>query len=283
MKPLRTALGGVALTLAFACLIAWLPGVAAAGVATAGALGDGASSPRTTASNSTRNWWFIPKGAHRRPGIPSAAARLLRRYEGIWIGGRHERVVYLTFDEGWEMGTTARIIGILERAHVKASFFLTGQYIRANRGLTRRLVAHGHLLCNHSWSHPDMVVKAWSRNAFTRELRATERAYRVATGGTLARFLRPPFGRYSARSLQLAEQLGYTTVFWSFAHYDYDEGAQPPVSVTLRRILSAGYPGAIYLLHASSRSNVGALAKAIHGLKAQGFGFATLDELRGKP
>ena len=83
-----------------------------------------------------------------------------------------------------------------------------------------------------------------------------ERAYHAATGGTLARFFRLPFGMCSARSLQLAEQLGYATVFWSFAHYDHDESAQPPVSVTLRRILSSSYPEAIYLLHASSRETV---------------------------
>jgi peptidoglycan-N-acetylmuramic acid deacetylase len=280
MKPLRTALGGVALTVALACLVASVPGVSSAGAATASMPAVGTAGQRTTASNTSRNWWFIPKGAHRRPGIPGSAARLLHRVGGLWIGGRHERVVYLTFDEADELGTTSRIIGILERAHVKASFFLTGRYIRANRGMTRRLAAHGHLLCNHSWSHPDMVVKARRRSAFTRELRATERACHAATGGKLARFFRPPFGTYSARSLQLAEQLGYVTVFWSFAHYDYDEGAQPPVSVTLRRILSSSCPGAIYLLHASSRSNVNALARAIHGLKAQGYGFATLDEMR---
>jgi len=279
MKPLRAALGVAALSAVLVCLAAGTPR-ATAGVSSAGTPAVGTTGLRTTASNTSRDWWFIPEGTHRRPGIPGAAARLLRRYGGVWIGGRHERVVYLTFDEADELGTTSRIIGILERAHVKASFFLTGRYIRANRGLTRRLAAHGHLPCNHSWSHADMVVKARSRGAFTRELRATERAYHAATGGKLTRFFRPPFGAYSARSLQIAEQLGYATVFWSFAHYDYDEGAQAPVSVTLHRILSAAAPGVIYLLHASSRSNVNALAKAIHGLKAQGYGFATLDDLQ---
>jgi peptidoglycan-N-acetylmuramic acid deacetylase len=279
MKPLRGALEAVALSAVLVCLVAGAPR-AAQGATAANMPVLNASGQRTTVSNTSRDWWFISRGGERRPGIPGSAARLVHRYGGIWIGGRHERVVYLTFDEADEFGTTSRIIGILERAHVKASFFLTGGYIRANRGMTRRLAAHGHLLCNHTWSHADMVVKARSRSAFTRELRATERAYHAATGGKLARFFRPPFGTYSARSLQLAEQLGYVTVFWSFAHYDYDEGAQPPVSVTLQRILAAGYPGAVYLLHASSRSNVNALSKAIHGLKARGFRFATLDELR---
>jgi peptidoglycan-N-acetylmuramic acid deacetylase len=268
MKSIRATVGVVAVSAVLGCLVAGAPAAAMP------------TQTRAVAANTSASWWFAARGAHRRPDIPGPAARLLRRYGGIWIGGRHERVVYLTFDEAYEMGTTSRIVGILERAHVKATFFLTGRYIRANRGMTRRLAAHGHLLCNHSWSHPDMVRKARSRSAFTRELRATEQAYHAATGGELARFFRPPFGTYSARSLQLAEQLGYVTVFWSFAHYDYDDAAQPPVSVTLRRILSSCCPGAVYLLHASSRSNVNALAKAIRGLKARGYGFATLAEFR---
>ena len=278
MRALRAA----AIAAALACLWAG-PAAGAPAPAHAGAPGASGPAARAMVSNVSRDWWFVPKGAHRRPGIPGAAARLLRRYRGVWIGDRHERVVYLTFDEADELGTTRSIIGILERAHVQASFFLTGRYIRANRDLTRSLAAHGHLLCNHSGSHPDMAAKAWSRSAFTRELRDTERALHTATGGTLARFFRPPFGTYSPRSLQLAGQLGYTTVFWSFAHYDYDEGAQPPVSATLGRITDAAAPGVVYLLHASSRSNVKALPRAIHALKARGFRFATLDELRAKP
>jgi peptidoglycan-N-acetylmuramic acid deacetylase len=238
-----------------------------------------APAAQASASNSLREWWFAPKGAHRRPGIPAAAARLARTYSALWIGPRRDKVVYLSFDEAYEMGTTARIVGILDRAHVKATFFVTGQYVRANPALMRRQAAHGEVVGNHTGTHADMVLKARDRSAFTAELRATERAYQAATGRPLARLFRPPFGRYSARVLQLAGQLGYTTVFWSFAHGDYDDDAQPPASVTLKRILDAGYPGALYLLHASSRSNVDALARAIGGLKARGFRFGTLAEL----
>ncbi len=261
-------------------------GLAAASAAPAAAfVGPPAAAPAgaaatRAASNSRRDWWFNARGAHRRPGIPGPAAHLLRQYHGLWIGGRHGKVVYLTFDEADESGTTGRIISILDRAHVKASFFLTGRYIVAHRGMTRRLVAHGFLVCNHSYSHPSMVEKAGSRRAFAAEITATGRAFHAATGARIAPFFRPPNGIYSARTLQLTRELGYTTVFWSFAHYDYDAGAQPPVSVTLHRIVSAAAPGVIYLLHASSRSNVGALAQAVHTLKRQGYRFSTLDQIQ---
>ena len=238
------------------------------------------SSTRALPPNTARNWYFIPRGAHKRPGIPASAGRLLRRYSGVWAGGRHKRVIYLTFDEGYENHTTWRIIGILKRAHIKASFFLTGLYIRANPKLTRSLAGHGHLVCSHSNTHPSMVDKARSVTAFTAQFRATERAYHAATGGEIAHFFRPPYGIYSARTLYLTKRLGYTSVFWSFAHVDWVLTDQPPVSVTLARILKASHPGAIYLLHAASPSNTNALAAAIRGLKRQGYSFATLDELR---
>lgn len=233
MRSLRSALAAAA----FAAVLA---GASVCAAAPADAASP-APSPqaRSAPSNAVRDWYFMSRGEHVRPGIPSAAARLLRRYSGHWIGPRHHRIVYLTFDAASEFGTTLRIIRILDRAHVKASFFLTGTYMRDNPGITRRLANHGRL----------------------------------------ARFFRAPYGTYSARVLWLAERLGYATVFWSFAHVDYDEHAQPPVSVTRARLLAAACPGALYLLHAASTSNVGALADVIRVLKRRGYHFATLDAL----
>jgi len=276
MRALRLLIAAAVLATLAACLAA---AVCAPAGATVGGAAAAARPPRRTPSNSGTEWGLALNGPHRRPGIPATAARLLRAYSGVWIGGRHDKVVYLTFDESTEFGTTKRIITILDRAHVKASFFLTGIYIRHDPGIARRLVAHGELVCNHSDTHPSMVAKAGSVSAFTEQLRAPERAFHAATGGTLARFFRPPFGAYSPRSLQLTERLGYTTVFWSFAHYDYDEAAQPAVSVTLHRIVSAAAPGVVYLLHASSRSNVSALPQAIREIARLGYRFGTLDKL----
>ena len=232
-----------------------------------------------SASNAERDWYFMSRGAHESPSIPSAAAKLVRRYDGHWIGARGDKVLYLTFDAASELGTTKRIVGILERADVKASFFLTGRYMRENPSITRRTFKHGHLVCNHSYSHPKMTALTGDRAAFTEQVRATERAYHAATGEQLAPFFRPPYGVYSARSLELMRNLGYATVFWSFAYVDYDEHAQPPVSVARARLIAAASPGVVYLLHAGSTSNANALTRVIRELKHRGYRFATLDKL----
>jgi len=293
MRPMRCVLMGVllAVTLAAGAVQANASAADSAGTTAAAAAGaslvaaTGASAaiaaPATAAaSNARRDWFFIPHGAHVRSGFPSDAVRLLRRYSDLWIGPRHARVIYLTFDEGWEAGTTRRIVGILDRAHVRATFFVTGQYMRANPPIVRLLVKHGHLVCNHSYSHPYMTALAGRPQAFARQLRDTESAYHAATGGRLARFFRPPYGVYSARVLQLAQRLDYTTVFWSYTGVDYNESAQPPASVTRARVLAASYPGALLLLHASSRSNTAALAGILHTLKLRRYRFATVDQLR---
>jgi len=234
-----------------------------------------ASPPQARAGG---EWFFIPHGAHARPSIPGTAARLVRASHAVWIGPRRHKTVYLTFDEGWEGGTTGSLLAALDRAHVRATFFLTGLWVRDNPRLARRLSRAGHLACCHTWSHPRMTALAGRPKAFARQLTSTARAWRRKTGARMAPYFRPPYGAYDARVLRRARRLGYTTVFWSFAHVDYDD-AQPPVSVTRARLIAAAYPGSIYLLHASSRSNVAALPSVIHWLKTHGYRFGTVDEL----
>jgi peptidoglycan-N-acetylmuramic acid deacetylase len=285
VRPMRCLL--IAVVLVVACAAVAAPaGAAQAATArspqAAMALPSRAATAHSPAAapNARRDWFFIPHGAHVRPGFPADAVRLARRYSALWIGPRHAKVIYLTFDEGWEAGTTRRIVGILDRAHVRASFFVTGQYMRANPSIVRLLVKHGYLVCNHSYSHPYMTGLAGRPQAFARQLRDTESAYHAATGGRLARVFRPPYGAYSARVLQLIQRLGYTTVFWSYTGVDYNEHAQPPASVTRARVLAASYPGSLLLLHASSRSNTAALAGILHTLKQRGYSFATVDTLK---
>ena len=149
------------------------------------------------------------------------------------MGDTGERVVYLTFDEGYENGFTGRILDALRTAGVQATFFVTGSYVRANPDLVRRMADEGHVVANHTDGHPSLPSLALDQAAFKRELVAVEEAYREATGEQLARLLRPPMGQYSARSLCLTQRLGYQTVFWSFAHRDWIVDDQPAVDVTV--------------------------------------------------
>ncbi len=213
------------------------------------------------------------------PAIPDDVARLLRTYDARYVGGTGEKVVYLTFDEGYENGFTGRILDELLAADVEAAFFVTGDYVRDNPDLVRRMVAEGHVVGNHTDSHPSLPSLAGDADAFRRELTVTEKAFRRATGSAMARLLRPPMGEYSARSLCLTRRFGYATVFWSFAHRDWLVDDQPSVKTTVKRVLAGSHKGAIYLLHAVSRSNAEALPAIIAGLRAQGYRLGSLAEL----
>ncbi len=225
--------------------------------------------------NKTRGWYFVPNTTHAVPSIAPGAASLLSAYNGVYVGPNRARV-YLTFDEGYENGYTPAILDTLASNGVRATFFVTESYIRKNPALVRRMVAEGHVVANHSSTHPSMPDLTGDRAAFAREFSSTEAAYAEVTGRDMPNLFRPPMGEYSPLSLWMTESLGYKSVFWSFAHRDWLVDDQPPVDVTLERILTGSHPGAIYLLHAVSSSNTAALDDAIAGLRAQGYGFGVL-------
>lgn len=225
--------------------------------------------------NAVHGWYYTPNARHDPPAVPPAASAMLARYHGRYLGP-NPRLVYLTFDAGYENGQTSRILDALARNGVKATFFVTESYVRANPGLARRMVREGHIVGNHSATHPSMPTLTGDRAAFARELTRVEAAFAEVTGARLARIFRPPKGDYSALSLYRTASLGYESVFWSFAHRDWVTDDQPPVDVTVRRILEGSHPGAIYLLHAVSSSDADALDEAIAGLRRQGYGFGTL-------
>jgi len=225
--------------------------------------------------NAVKSWYYTPNDRHQPPAVPASAKTLLDRYRGRYLGP-DAKLVYLTFDAGYENGQTARILDALSRNGMHATFFVTESYVRANPDLVRRMVREGHVVGNHSATHPSMPALADDPDAFARELTRVEQAFSEATGARLARVFRPPKGEYSALSLYRTAALGYESVFWSFAHRDWVTDDQPPVETTVRRILDGSHPGAIYLLHAVSSSNAEALDEAIAGLRAQGYGFGVL-------
>jgi peptidoglycan-N-acetylmuramic acid deacetylase len=233
------------------------------------------ASDSSSASNKLLAWNFQRNKKHTKPEIPSDAKQLAKKYSALYVGP-DPRVVYLTFDEGYENGNTPKILDTLKDNDVKATFFVTGAYCREDPKLVKRMLAEGHTVGNHSNTHPSMPSITGDAEKFEAQFSKTEKAFKKATGQSLTKIFRPPMGEYSAKSLAMTNALGYTTVFWSFAHGDYDEKNQPPVDTTISRVLTGSHPGAIILLHGMSTSDTKALDDIIAGLKKQGYEFATL-------
>ena len=158
--------------------------------------------------------------------IGNAGKDQLKAYDAAYIGDTGEKVLYLTFDAGYENGCTAKILDILKAHQVPAAFFLVGNYIEKNADLVRRMASEGHTVGNHTMHHYDMSTLT-DKDAFARELRDLEDLYRETTGQELAKFYRPPQGIYSEENLRQAQELGYRTVFWSLAYGDWNNDSQP--------------------------------------------------------
>lgn len=232
-------------------------------------------------SNATKSWWYTPNTTHTTPVVPADIKLWLKKYNGYYVGDTNpaHKNIYLTFDEGYENGYTSKILDSLKSEHVHAAFFVTASYICKNPDLIQRMVAEGHLVGNHSSTHPSMPSLVNTPSKFNYEFTDTEQAYHDVTGLTMPKFFRPPMGEYSQKTLVLTQQLGYRSIFWSFAHRDWETNNQPPVSVTHDRVVNGSHPGAILLLHAVSQSDTEALGSIIEDLRAQGYTFATLSNL----
>ena len=224
----------------------------------------------------TGSWGLSFQTEGQAPAGPVDAGKL-RDLGAAYVGDGGEKVLYLTFDAGYENGCTARILDTLAKHNVKAAFFLVGHYMESNPDLVRRMAAEGHTVGNHSMHHPDMTKL--STAAFTAELTDLENLYRETTGAELAKFYRPPQGLYSEENLKTAHSLGYRTVFWSLAYVDWNNDAQPTAKQAMEKLLPRTHDGAVILLHSTSETNAQVLDALLTKWKEMGYRFATLEEL----
>ena len=175
--------------------------------------------------SASENWGLGGYGNEVKPtGI--ASAEELKKYNAYYVGNGDEKVIYLTFDAGYENGNTPAILDALKKHHVPATFFLVGNYLDTSPDLVRRMVQEGHTVGNHTYHHPDMS-KISTAESFSKELQSLEELYQQVTGQPMQRFYRPPQGKYSESNLQMAKDLGYHTFFWSLAYVDWYEDKQP--------------------------------------------------------
>lgn len=231
-------------------------------------------------NNTEKSWYYNPKTNGEPSGAPADALALLKKYDGYYLGDTSQKVMYLTFDEGYENGYTSKILDILKANDVKAAFFVTKPYITANKELIKRMVSEGHLVCNHSNNHPSMPVAAQKgKTVFDKEFTDTEAAFKEVTGTNMPMFFRPPMGNYSELSLYYTKELGYKSIFWSFAYKDWETNNQPTESYAVNLMRERTHSGAILLLHAVSKTNTNVLDSMLKEWKSNGYQFETLNQL----
>lgn len=225
--------------------------------------------------NTCIDWFFIPNNEFRTPDINDKLKFSLSDYDAIYNGptSKDAKTLYLTFDEGYENGYTPQILDVLKEKNVKAIFFVTSHYIKYSPDTINRMANEGHVVGNHTNTHPSMPSVAYSSDTFNKELFDVENKYKELTGKELSKFFRPPMGKYSQKSLSMTKDLGYKTVFWSFAYGDYEPTNQPNPAQAKQNILNHLHDGSILLLHAISKTNATILGDVIDEARALGYEF----------
>ncbi len=225
----------------------------------------------------TAAWGLSFRTEGSAPIGPASSAQLAK-YDAAFLGDTSQKVLYLTFDAGYENGCTAKILDTLKKHNVQAAFFLVGNYIQQNPDLVRRMVDEGHIVGNHTMHHYDMS-KISEKEAFSKELQDLEALYQQVVGQPMQKFYRPPQGVYSESNLQMAKELGYKTVFWSLAYVDWKNDDQPSAQAAYDKLLPRVHNGAVILLHSTSQTNAEILDDLLTKWEDQGYRFAPITEL----
>lgn len=223
--------------------------------------------------------WGLSFQTDGEPPIANASMEELAKFNAYYAQNTTEKVLYLTFDAGFENGNTPIILDALKKHSAPATFFVVGTYIESNPDLIKRMEKEGHIVGNHTYHHPDMT-KLSSLSAFEKELKDVENAYNNVTGKEMTKFYRPPQGKYNENNLQMAKELGYHTFFWSLAYVDWQENNQPTKEEAFDKLLTRVHPGAIILLHSTSKTNGEILDELLTKWEEMGYQFKSLDTIK---
>lgn len=223
------------------------------------------------------NWGLSFQKEGQTP-IGNASAADLAKYHAYYVGDTTKKVIYLTFDCGYENGNTAKILDALKKHHAPAAFFVVGHMIESAPDLVRRMANEGYIVGNHTYHHPDMSAIS-SKAAFKKELDTVAKLYKKTTGKELSHYYRPPRGVYNEENLKQADALGYKTIFWSLAYVDWYTDNQPTAEQAYAKLLPRIHNGAIVLLHQTSKTNADILDSLLTKWEKMGYSFASLDQL----
>ncbi len=226
-------------------------------------------------SSSKHGWGLSLNNSHKVP-VNGEAKGIEKKNAYYYVKTKKKRI-YLSFDCGYENGHTSRILDVLKKNKIKAIFFVTKDYIRGNVKLVKRMKREGHLVGNHTMNHPSLPTCSVSR--IKKEILGCASYMKKKTGYEMDKFIRPPMGEWSQRSLKVTQDIGYTTIFWSMAFYDYDTSNQPGKQAIFKQFMAHYHKGEIVLLHAISKSDTQALPSIIKAMKKKGYTFGELSEL----
>ena len=239
-----------------------------------------ASFPVSSPLNEASSWGLSFRKEGARPE-GNADINQLKQYNAYYAEDTDEKVLYLTFDAGYENGNTPAILDALKKHGAPAAFFVVGNFIEDEPELVKRMVEEGHIVGNHTMTHPDMSAIS-TQESFQEELAGVEKLYEDLTGEPMTRFYRPPRGVYSISNLAMADNLGYATFFWSLAYVDWNQEQQPSREEAFSKLLPRVHPGAIVLLHSTSSTNAEILDELLTKWEEMGYSFAPLTQLTGE-
>ena len=231
-------------------------------------------------SSQSSSWGLSFQEEGKRP-VGNATIEELSQYDAFFAENTEEKKLYLTFDAGYENGNLPAILDALKNHQAVGTFFVVGNFLETSPELTKRMVAEGHIVGNHTYHHPDMS-KISTKEAFEKELNDVKTLFQSITGSEMAHYYRPPQGKYSTSNLEMAKELGYKTFFWSLAYVDWIQDEQPTKEQAFSKLLSRIHPGAVVLLHSTSSTNAAILDELLTKWEEMGYHFAPLSELADK-
>lgn len=220
--------------------------------------------------------WGLSFQTEGAPPVANASQAYLKEFDALYVGDTNKKEIYITFDAGFENGNTEKILDALKKHGVKATFFLVGNYFETQPALVKRMVEDGHTVGNHTYSHPDMS-KIGDIQSFQTELQKNEALYRDILGSKMPKLYRPPQGKFCEENLKMAQQLGYSTVFWSLAYVDWYTDDQPTPEQAFSKLLPRIHPGAVVLLHSTSSTNAEILDELLTKWEEKGYTFGNLE------
>lgn len=228
-----------------------------------------------TLSNKKIGWGIKRNDNHSQPDLGSMNKKIIDEAKGIAMGNKESKKVYLTFDEGYEAGYTPKILEVLKENDVKACFFITAHYVNTSSELVQKMIDEGHSIGNHTVNHKSMP--SLSNEQIKDEVMKLHTTIYDKFGYEM-KYVRPPKGEYSEKSVAYCNTLGYTTVMWSFAYDDWDEAKQGREEYAKKKILDNIHNGAVILLHGNSKDNTNVLDYCIKQIKNMGYEFVNLDQ-----